>query len=115
MFACTGLSEVLGSLYRAAHQVLEDSGVPECLDFAEATYRPVVDKHVGHALPAREVREPTAQYGVLGGVDDLEVVSPAPEESFRLPAAPGRVSDVELYLLLIHRANTPYLATSITR
>ena len=39
--------------------------------------------------------------GVAGGVDHLEAVTPAPEEAYGAPPAPGMVADVDSHLLLV--------------
>ena len=84
--------------------MLEDPRVLECLDFTQAPYRPVVDKNVryGPPLAARQLCEPIAHYGVVGGVDELEAVAPAPEEPCGAPRAPRWVADVKADLLLVH-------------
>jgi len=40
--------------------------------------------------------------GIVGGIENLETVASAPEESSGELRAPGWVADVELYLLLVH-------------
>jgi hypothetical protein len=69
----------------------------------------VVNEDVGRGRLTPEAHKPVAKLGVCGSVEDLEMVAPASEEAPCAPRAPGWVTDVEQYLLLIHRTRAPSL------
>jgi hypothetical protein len=74
----------------------------------EVAYRALVDKDIWqYRLLMRELQEPSPHFGVVGCVDNLEVVAPVFEQTFGTPTAQRVTTGVEHYLSLIHAGSHP--------
>jgi hypothetical protein len=74
----------------------------------EVAYRTLVDEDIWlYRLLMREPQEPSPRFGVVGCVDDLELVAPVSEQTFGTPTARGVATGVKDYLSLIHAGSPP--------